>query len=182
MKKLRSKIKLMRQLSRFKQCKNLNWSGEGITKCDFEMSPDSNVSISENVIFRPGCSIRVRSGASLKIGDAVSFNNGCIITCREKITIGSHVLFGPNVMIFDHDHDFRSDDFEHKFKTAPIVIGNNVWIGGNVSILRGAVIKDGAVIGANSVVKGIVEENCVYTGSSEIIMRKYEKKEIYNEG
>lgn len=169
------KLHLIKSYYKLKKCKNLTWPGYGRISCDFEMDVTSNVDISESVIFRPYCAIRVRKNAKLKIGQKVSFNNGCIITCREKIEIGDHVLFGPNVMIFDHDHDFRSDDFENKFRCAPITIGNHVWIGANVTILKGSVIKDGAVIGANSVVGGIVEKNCVYTMSNPKRMTPYQK-------
>lgn len=141
--------------------------------CDFEMYEDSTVDISESVIFQKNCAIRVRKNGCLKIGENVSFNNGCIITCRGNTKIGNHVLFGPNVMVFDHDHNFKGNDFEHEFCIQDITIGNNVWIGANVTILKGSTIGDGAVIGANSVVTGVVEEKSIYTSSCSKRVRKY---------
>lgn len=129
---------------------------------EFEAQDCKNVIVDRSVSFRQGCALRVRSSGILEIGEGTAFNNNCIITCREKIKIGRHVLFGPNVAIFDHDHDFRGNDFEHEFVTDEIDIGNNVWIGANVTILKGTKIGDNAVIGANAVVFGNIPENAIY--------------------
>ena len=61
-------------------------------------------------------------------------------------------------MVYDHDHDFRAEGGvkSMQYKSSPIKIGNNVWIGANSIILRGTVIGDNAVIGAGSIVKGEV--------------------------
>ena len=71
--------------------------------------------------------------------------------------------FSPNVQIYDHDHDFRVEGGVKagKYKTAPVEIGNNVWIGANTIILRGTKIGDNAVIGAGCVVKGEVPAGAV---------------------
>lgn len=98
----------------------------------------------------------------LKIGKNCFFNNNCAITCLDKIQIGDNCIFGNNIVIVDHDHDFKSNDFRNKFVTSPVSIGNNVWIGANSIVLRGTVIGNNAVIAAGSVVRGIVESNTVY--------------------
>lgn len=118
----------------------------------------SIVNIGSKFRARSGSHIRVRKGAQLIIGGNTSVNHNCMIVCREKIEIGSDVQFSPNVMVYDHDHDFRADGGVKamKYKSSPIKIGNNVWIGANSVILRGSVIGDDAVIGAGSVVKGEV--------------------------
>ena len=97
---------------------------------------------------RDGSKIRVRKGASCVIGNSVSLGSNTMIVCRNRVIIGDDVMFGPNVQLYDHDHDFRTDGGVKagKYKVAPISIGNNVWIGSNVVILRGTTIGDGAVI------------------------------------
>lgn len=102
--------------------------------------------------------IRVRSKGALTIGNQVAFNQGNIIVCHDKITFGNNVQVGPNVLFYDHDHDFRAEKGLEKliYKTAPITVGNNVWIGANTVVLRGTTIGDDCVIGAGCVVKGNV--------------------------
>ena len=113
---------------------------------------------------RDGAKIRVRKGAACVIGKNVSINSNNMVACHEKITIGDNVQFSPNVQIYDHDHDFRADGgiSAMKYKTSPVQIGNNVWIGANTVILRGTVIGNNCVIAAGSIVKGIISDNSVY--------------------
>lgn len=122
---------------------------------------------------RDGGKIRVRKGGTLTLGDNVSIGSNSMIICHSAITIGSDVQLASNVQIYDHDHDFRAEGGlkAGKYKDAPVVIGNNVWIGCNCVILRGTVIGDNAVIAAGSVVKGNVPANsvCVQKRVSEFI-------------
>lgn len=102
-------------------------------------------------------------GGMIEIGEGCFFNNGCMIVSHESIKIGEYTCFGPNVLVYDHDHKIDASVPLHDsgYKTAPIVIGKNVWIGGNSVILRGTVIGDNCVIGAGSVIKGIYEEGSI---------------------
>ena len=113
---------------------------------------------------RSGSHIRARKNAQLKIGKNVSVNHGCMIVCHENIEIGNDVQFSPNVMVYDHDHDFRAEGGikAMKYKNSPIKIGNNVWIGANSVILRGSVIGDDCVIAAGSIVKGEISAGTVF--------------------
>ena len=77
-------------------------------------------------------------------------------------TIGEHCRIGPNVLIFDHDHDYKAGLQLNKFKTGSISIGDNVWIGGGAIILRDTEIGDNAVIAAGSIVKGKVPAGSLY--------------------
>ncbi|HAP79050.1 MAG TPA: acyltransferase [Ruminococcus sp.] len=137
-----------------------------IKRC-VSVSKSARFEYAGNLVLNSNCCIRVRENAKLKIGRNVFFNNNCVLTCRESVTIGNNVIFGPNVLIFDNDHNYRDSDFMHKFITKPIVIEDNVWIGGNVTILKGAYICSGAVIGAGCVVRGRVEPDTVMYTSGE---------------
>lgn len=114
-----------------------------------------------------GSKIRVRKQGNLTIGNNLGMSNGCVITCYEKISIGSNVMFGPNVLIYDQDHDYKTTEGIKalKYKTAPIKIGDNVWIGANSIILRGSTIGNNCVIAAGSIVKGEIPENSLFHNS-----------------
>ncbi len=101
-------------------------------------------------------------GGALEIGSGCFFNNGCMVVAKERVQIGSYSSFGPNVLIYDHDHVIDEGSIHDSgFATAPVVIGNNVWIGAGCVILRGTVIGDDCVVGAGSVVKGVYEPGTV---------------------
>lgn len=123
----------------------------------------SNCKFGRKFRMRGGSRIRVRKGASLSIGNDISVNHGCMIVCRDNIEIGDYVQFGPNVLIYDHDHDYRAEGGVKagKFVTSPVKIGNNVWIGANSVILRGTEIGDNCVFGAGSIIKGKYDSDSV---------------------
>lgn len=87
-----------------------------------------------------------------------------MVFCHEKIIIEEGVEFGPNVLIYDHDHDYKTNGGikAGKFITAPVKIGKNSWIGANTVILRGTVIGENFVIAAGSVVKGNIPDGTVF--------------------
>lgn len=128
---------------------------------------------------RNGSILRVRKGATVSIGDNFNMGNHCIITAYERITIGNEVQFGPGVLVYDQDHDFKAEGglAAKKFKTAPITIGNNVWIGANTIILRGTSIGDNCVVGAGSVMKGSFPPNSLIVQKRETEVRVIKKDE-----
>ena len=121
--------------------------------------------------FRDNVRIDCADNAELILGDRVFLNNGAYISARKRISIGSNTIMGPNVMVFDHDHDYRNH--LSGFVEKEIVIGDNVWIGANAVILKGARIGDGAVIGAGCVIKGEIPPRSVVTRGNDQIIRPY---------
>lgn len=121
---------------------------------------------------RPGAILRVRRGAVCRLGKNVSLNSNNVLACRERVTLGDNVLLSPNVQIYDHDHDYKAPGgvAALRYRTSPVVIGSNVWIGANCVILRGATIGDNCVIGANTVVRGDIPANSVVTQKRETVI------------
>jgi len=113
---------------------------------------------------RSGSRIRSWKTGELRIGRNVSVNHGCIIQCRKYIRIGNDVQFSPNVLIYDHDHDYRADGgvSSMKYIESSVIIGNNVWIGANSTILRGTTIGDNCVIAAGSIVRGDIPNDTLF--------------------
>lgn len=107
---------------------------------------------------------------SLKTG---YINAGSQIRCMEKITIGSQCAIGRNVMIMDFDaHKIYYESGKENLITAPITIGDHVWIGAGATILKGVTIGDGAVIGAGSVVTKNVEPYTIVAGNPAQVIKK----------
>ncbi len=130
---------------------------------EITMDRGAKLKIGKRFKMRDGAKIRVRKGAICIIGNNSSINCNNMIACRERVEIGNDVMLSPNVQIYDHDHDFRATDGlkSGKYKTTPVKIGNNVWIGANTVILRGTEIGDNCVIGAGCIVKGKYKEGSV---------------------
>lgn len=114
----------------------------------------SKISIGNHFKIRSNSYIAAVDGSNIIIGDHVFINRNCNIICRDSIVIGEQCLFGPNVVIYDHDHCFNNSGIEKGYKTAPIVIEAKCWVGAGSMILRGTHIGTGSIIGAGTVIKG----------------------------
>lgn len=130
----------------------------------------SSLSIGNGFRSRNNVSFRIYDKGQIVLGNNVFLNDNCSINARKKIEIGNHVIIGPGVFVYDHDHDFKSNDIENNFVSEEIVIGNNVWIGANSIILKGSVIGDGSVIAAGTIVKGnIPAGSMVYDKRDQLV-------------
>ena len=106
---------------------------------------------------RNNISLRIYNKGLLSIGNNCFMNDSCSINCQKKVVIGDNVIFGQNVMIFDHDHDYKNDI--NNFVRKDVTIGNNVWIGANSIILKGVHIGNNVVIAAGTIVRENVSDN-----------------------
>lgn len=100
-------------------------------------------------------------GAIIKIGNNVGFS-GVSIVSNKSVVIGDDVICGTNVIIGDRN---GHEDRYPQFQPAPISIGNHVWIGMNVVVMRGVTIGDNTIIGANSVVTKDIPSNVIAAGN-----------------
>lgn len=112
-------------------------------------------------------------GKNIHIGKNVFINSGCHFQDQGGITIGDGVLIGHNVVLatLNHNMDPRKRSSLHP---ASIVIGNNVWIGANATVVPGVNIGDGAIIGAGAVVTRDVPPNVIVGGVPAKIIKKIE--------
>lgn len=97
-----------------------------------------------------------RYSGKIHIGKRCAINRGCRFFAsahtddKKNIVIGDHVVIGPNVTIFSAGHDPLTMKLDDTY--GRVTIEDDVWIGGNVTILPGITIHEGAVIGVGSVV------------------------------
>ena len=108
--------------------------------------------------------IKCTDKAEITIGDNCFFNRNCSLTAAENIVIGNQCMFANNFVVVDHDHDRKDGKILKELVSAPVKIGNNVWCGANVTVLKGVTIGDGAVIAAGSVVNRDVAAYSVVAG------------------
>lgn len=92
-------------------------------------------------------------GKNIFIGNDFTGNFNLTILDIREVYIGDHVMVGPNTLITTVTHSLAAEDRrKYRAYAQPIHIGNDVWIGGNATILPGVTIGDGAVIAAGAVV------------------------------
>lgn len=153
-------------------------------RCYFKRYPGSLIAIGDNSEFlsrvnsnligidRPCAISTLTPEAVVNIGNNCGFS-GTIIGAFKLIKLGNNVRCGANTLITDsdwHPEDPRAGE------PAEVNIGDNVWLGVNVVILKGVTIGDNAVIGANSVVTKSIPPNVIAAGNPCKVIRILETK------
>lgn len=133
------------------------------------MKRKSKLLLGKNFRTRNNVSFRIYNSGVVEIGEGCFFNDGCSLNCQKKIIIGNNVIFGQNVLIFDHDHDYKND--LELYIREDVIIGNNVWVGANVIILKGVTIGDNAVIAAGTIVKEDILPNSLVYQKRDLVMK-----------
>lgn len=113
------------------------------------------------------------NGGNIKLEKRVTINRNSILVSRKGIVIGEGTSIGPNVCVYDHDHKFDCNGFKKdEFKMGKIIIGKNVWIAANCCILKNTQIGDNCIIGAGTVVSGVIPPNSIVHSTRELIVEK----------
>lgn len=122
------------------------------------------------------CIVVARYGGKIEIGEHCGIS-GSTIYSWDSITIGDYTRIGANCKIIDNDfhpveleyrHKGLNEQYTHK---APIVIGNDCFIGMNSIILKGTKLGNNVIVGAGSVVHGTFPDNCIIAGNPAKIIK-----------
>ncbi len=132
---------------------------------------NTNVSFGKSVSLGPGTNIIIKENAFFSIGDNTYITSDTHIEAVNSITIGENCAISWGVTIIDDDHH-QLMYFGKKVKENIVKIGDKVWIGCNVTILKGTVIDNNSVIAAGSVVSGIYPENSLIAGNPAKVIKK----------
>ena len=112
-------------------------------------------------------------GSNISIGDQFYTNHNCTILDGAKVSFGDHVFIAPNCVFSTAGHAIDAEQRAAGLEIAfPITVGNDVWIGANVSVLPGVTIGDGTIIGAGSVVNKDIPAGVVAAGNPCRVIRK----------
>jgi maltose O-acetyltransferase len=112
-------------------------------------------------------------GSYITIGSGTFINFNFTALDVAPITIGSDVMMGPNVQLLTPTHPVDPTLRKAKWEAAqPITIGDNVWLGGGVTVLPGVTIGENTVVGAGAVVTRDLPANVVAVGNPARIVRE----------
>ena len=126
-------------------------------------------------ICRP-CTIEtLQEDAVIEIGENCGFS-GTMVSAALKISIGNNVMCGSNSSITDTDwHGIHPSERPARYaKKKEVIIEDNVWLGMNVVVLKGSHIGENSIIGANSVVKGVIPRNVIAGGNPAVVIKALE--------
>lgn len=155
------KLKIISLKIKFGNRISLKWSDRISKSVIVRINGSGCISFGDNVELREGIILNVSDGGRISIGNNVFMNDLCCLNARQHIKIDDNVMMGQGVKIYDHDHDYRSDDIKGNFKEAPVLIGKKAWICSDVIVLRGCNIGENSVDGASTVINKDVSPNCV---------------------
>jgi acetyltransferase-like isoleucine patch superfamily enzyme len=124
------------------------------------------------------CWARFFETKNISIGDGTIVGDHCFMDGRDKLVIGNHVDIASQVLIYNSEHDIHSQDF-YADKTAPVEIGDYVFIGPRAIILPGVKIGKGAVVAAGAVVTKDVPEYKIFGGVPAKEIGEREVKDLH---
>lgn len=111
-------------------------------------------------------------GCNIHIGTGFFANFNLTILDEAEVRFGENVYIGPNVSIYTACHPLDAESRNKALEWAePVIIGNNVWIGGSVTIVPGVRIGNNVVIGAGAVVTKDVPDNVVAGGNPAKVIK-----------
>lgn len=121
--------------------------------------------LGNSALFYPG--VYISHSYGIRAGDSLAINSGATIDGRGGLTLGDHVMVGPNAVIVTSEHDHWQTaepmmQVDHIMK--PVAIGTDVWIGAQAVVSAGVSIGDGAVVAAGAVVTEDVAARAVVGG------------------
>ena len=112
-------------------------------------------------------------GSHIEVGDNFFANFNCVFLDCNYIKMGSNVFLGPNVQVYAAHHPVvAAERIKGPELASPIIVGDNVWIGGSTIICAGVTIGENTTIGAGSVVTKDIPSNVVAVGNPCRVLRK----------
>lgn len=118
-------------------------------------------------------------GYNIEIGENFFSNHNCTMLDCAKIKFGDNVLVGPDCGFYTAAHPIKVSERNSGYEYAkPIVVGNNVWIGGGVKVMPGVTIGDNCVIGGGSVVTRDIPSNTIAMGNPCKVYRYLKEEEM----
>lgn len=140
-------------------------------RCDVRAGARLRVAKGGRAVFGAACALDrgfdLECRGTVEVGDRTVFGHDCTVAADRRVVIGRDCLLAEMVSVRDHDHAFDGSDqavLDQGRVTAPVHIGDNVWLGSKVTVTKGVTIGSDVVVGANAVVTSDLPDGCVAVG------------------
>lgn len=154
-------------------------TADAATQCDgpIRIIGTARITLGKGCRLGRECELTTEEGGEIIFGDNIRINRGVTLTSYTQIHIGSFTIIGEFASLRDANHGMETGTPMRlqPHTSAPIRIGNDVWIGRGSCILPGITIGDGAVIGANSVVTRDIPPYAIAAGAPARFLRQREE-------
>lgn len=127
-----------------------------------------------------GKNVMISGVSNIEIGNNVHIGTNGFIRANGGLTIGNNVFISRNVVLYTNSHNYKGTllPFDNSNIDKPVIIENNVWIGMNVTIAPGTIIREGAIIGLGSRIFGEIPPRAII-GSSNFEILSYRDEKHY---
>ena len=133
------------------------------------LAEESTVRMGTDVLLAHDVQLHLRDrGALIEIGDGTFVNHRTEVVAHERVRLGRDCLLAWDVLVLDSD----SHSVDGGPRSAPVTIGDRVWIGCRATVLKGVTIGDGAVVAACSVVVSDVPARALVAGNPARVVRE----------
>jgi len=166
-----------RKENALRSCKKFNSIDESDYKAQLTVIKELFGSTGENVYIQPN--FNCDNGKNIHVGEDFLTNYNVTILDIAPVHIGDYCMIGPNTLITTVGHPINPEGRRKKMAQGkPINIGDDVWIGGNCTILPGVTIGNNVIIAAGAVVTKDVRDNCIVGGMPARIIKDIEAEQV----
>jgi acetyltransferase-like isoleucine patch superfamily enzyme len=141
--------------------------------CRLFLDPLARLVLGDGCTVEDGSTIAVYRRGYIELGPRSFIGHYCTLAAYEAISVGEGTFLAEMVSVRDHDHTVGIPPSHGEMTIDPVVIESNVWIGSKATVIRGAWIREGAVVGAHSVVRGELPPWTVSAGLPARVVRTF---------
>lgn len=143
------------------------------------------VILSDNVVIANDSVVEIGKRGILTLGTGCHINGGFRLSCQSNISLGTNLLASWDVSIYDTDfHRMKDSATGEKIKTCskPVVVGDNCWLGFGTTLMKGAHIGNGCIVGAKSVLAKDFGSslNTIFAGNPAVPIKKGFYLDVYD--
>jgi len=139
--------------------------------CRLVLEPGAQLVLADHCAIDDGSTLAVYRNGRIVVGTGSFVGHHATVAARESVELGARTFLAELVSVRDHDHTVGTAPSSGAFAVTPVTIGEDVWLGAKVTVLRGAQIGDRTIVGANGVVRGALPSDAVAVGAPAKVVR-----------